>query len=70
MAVRTQQNGANLETEVTHSHLLAFRRVNTRVGSTRPNQDERNSSGNVFRWLGHGADLRDTLNRRHDQERS
>ena len=69
MAVRTQQMGVNLETEVARSHTLTFRGVNTRARSTRPNQGERSSLRNLFRRLGHRANLRYTLNRRHDQER-
>ena len=69
MAVRTQQTGVNPETEVTLSHTLTIRGVNTRAGSTHPNQDSRSSSGNVFWRLGRGVDLRDTLNIRPDEER-
>ena len=70
MVVRTQQMGVNLKIEVTSSHTLTSRRVNTRARSTHPNQEVRSSSGNIFWRLGRGADLRDTLNKRHDQERS
>ena len=66
MATRTQQTGVNPEIEVTCSHTLTSRGVNARAGSTHPNQDERSSSGNIFRRLGHRVDLRDTLNRRRD----
>ena len=62
MAIRTQQTGVNLETEVTRSHTLTSRGVNTRAGSTHPNQDTRSSLGNIFQRLGCRADLRDTLN--------
>ena len=70
MAVRTQQTSVNSETEVICSYMLTSRRVNARARRTRPNQDERCSSENVFRRLGHGAVLRDTLNRRREQKRS
>ena len=60
--------GVNPETEVTRSHTVTSRGVNIRPRSARPNQGERSSLGNIFRLLGHGADLRDTLNRRRDQE--
>ena len=68
MAIRTQQTNVNLGTEVTQSHMPTSREAKVRAGSTHPNQDERSSSGNVFKRLGHGANLRDTLNRRRDQE--
>ena len=68
MAVRTQQMGVNPGTEVTRSHTLTSREA--RAGSTHPNQDERSGSMNIFKRIGHGADLRDILNRRRDQERS
>ena len=70
MAVRTKWMGVNPETEVARSHTLTSKGVNARAGSTYPNQDARNNSGNVFWRLGRGADLKDTLIRRCDQERS
>ena len=70
IAVRTQQTGVNPKTKVTRFHTLTSKRINARAGSTRPNQDERSSSRNVFRTLGHRANLRDTLNIKRDQERS
>ena len=70
MAIKTQQMGVNLGTEVTHSHMLTSKEAKARARSTHPNQDEKSSSTNVFRRLGHGADMRDTLNRRHDQGQS
>ena len=70
MAVRTQQMGFNSRTEVTRSYTLTSREARARAGSTHPNQDERSSLMSFFRILGHEADLRDTLNRRRDRERS
>ena len=70
MAIRTLQTSVNPETEVTHSYMLTSRGANARAGSTHLNQDARSSSENVFRRLGCGVDLRDTLNRRRDQELS
>ena len=70
MAVRTKQIGVNPEIEVAYSHMLPSKGVNTSVGSTHINQDERSSSGNVFQRLGCGADLRDMLNKGRDQEQS
>ena len=59
MAVKIQQMGVNLEIEVAYSHTLTSKEVSAR-----------SSSRNVFWRLGRGANLRDTLNRRRDQERS
>ena len=70
MAIRNQQMGAKPKTEVTRSHTLTSRGANARAESTHLNQDEISSSENIFRRLGHGVDLRDTLNRRCDQEAS
>ena len=70
MAIRTQQTGANLGAEFAHSHTPTSKEAKARTGSTHPNQDDRSGLRNFFRRLGHGANLRDTLNRRRDQERS
>ena len=70
MAIRNQQMGAKSKTEVIRSHTLTSKGANARAESTHVNQDEISSSENIFRRLGHEADLRDTLNRMRDQERS
>ena len=66
MVVRTQQTGVSPETTITCSHMLTFRGVNGGVGSIHLNQDARSSSRNVFQRLSSEANLRDTLNKRHD----
>ena len=71
MAVGTQRTGVNLRVKVACSHMPTFvgTRGHTRSAWTGHNEG-RSESRNVFRRLGRGADLRDTLNRRQDQERS
>ena len=70
MAVRTQQMGVNPGTEVTCSHAPTSREARARAESTHPSQGERSNSWNIFRGLGRGTDLWDTLNQMRDQERS
>ena len=71
MAVRNQRTGVNSRAEVVGSHTLASVGAKGYTGSVLLNQNgKRSSLGNVFRKLGKEADLRDTLNKRLDQERS
>ena len=63
----------NLGTEFTCSHALTSkeaREARVRARSTHPSQGKRSCSGYVFRRLGRGAEMRDTLNLRRDQEQS
>ena len=70
-ATRTHQMGVNTRVKVARSHMLASiesRRHTDNIPTS--NDEERSRSRNVFKRLGKGADLRDTLNKRWDQERS
>ena len=71
IAVRIHRTGVDPRVEVPRSHLPESNRTigcpkNTRTG----NNQENSTTGNVFNRLGRGADMRDTLNRRCEQERS
>ena len=71
MAVRTQWTGVNPRAEVARSHTPTSVGTRGHTGSARTGHNKgRSESGNVFKRLGKGANLRDTLNRRRDQERS
>ena len=71
MVVTIQRMGANLRAKVARFCIPASVGAKGHTGSVRLDQNgERSSSGNIFRRLGQGADLRDTLNKRRDQERS
>ena len=71
MAVETQQMSTKLRVEVVCSHTSTFMGTRRGTESAQTGQrEEMSDSVNVFRRLGRRADLRDTLNKRQDQERS
>ena len=71
IAIRIQRMGANPRAKVARSHTPASIGARGRTRSVRLNQNgDRSSSSNIFKRLGQEADLRDTLNRRREQERS
>ena len=70
-AVETQRMGANLRAKVACFHRPVSVDTRRRTDNARTGNDEaRSSLGNVFRRLSSGTNMRDTLNRRREQERS
>ena len=72
VAVRSQCMSVDLRTNATYFYMLESQKNKGRskVEHAGKNNTRRSTLGNVFNRLGRGADMRDTLNRRREQERS
>ena len=71
IVMRYQRTGVDPRDGVAHSHLLESNRNRghsevVRIG----NNQGRSTTWNMFNKLSRGADIRETLNRRREQERS
>ena len=72
MAVKSQRTGVDTRAGAGHSHFSESIRTrgHSKVVHTGNNNQGKSTTRNVFIRLGRGADMRETLNRRTEQEHS